>query len=243
MTNITTFRVNGRIKAIWPNGVDTNASPLVNRAWKAIDPEALSSSTGLMSRFTAQRDKVNDDRELSNEGKRNRIKQAASNALSNLKSTAEAVLKMEAEYRENTGVMVKIPEQTPADAVIDLEIARMYRENPPVATLVSMNWSDRAKQALVRLPKELTGMDEKTFETVRMSLADPATAAAYADDAAAIATARNAVQGAIDSLQADAQEPISELVRMFGKGWKIPGSTETMTQVMADRQAAEQAAE
>ena len=82
-------------------------------------------------------------------------------------------------------------------------------------------------------------MDSQTYETVRMSLADPVTASLYASDAAAISAARHAVQGAINSLQETAQEPISELVRMFGSGWKIPGSPETLTQLMADRQAAE----
>lgn len=237
MSNLTTIRIDGRIKAIWPTGVDTNASPLVSRAWKAIDPEAVASATGLVNRFAGQRDTVNSDRELSHEGKRNRIKQAASNALSNLKTTAEAVLKMESEFNASTSGLVKIPDQTPADAVIDLEIARMYRENTPITTVVSMSWSDRAKQALVRLPKELTGMDDKTFETVRMSLADPATASVYATDALAIAAARQSVQGAINSLQQEAQEPISELVRMFGSGWKIPGVADTLAKAMADRQA------
>ena len=105
--------------------------------------------------------------------------------------------------------------------------------------------SERTRQALARIPLELSGLSAEAQARVTSSLIPNADAARFSDEAAAIAAARNVAQAAIDELQPVAKWTPRELVQHIGadSGYRLPGVVQSLADRLADRLGAEKAEE
>ncbi len=212
--------------------------PRVAETLRLLDAERVSSVPGILGSLEASRAAARSDVNLSAVGQREKIAAAAGSALGNIATVAKRVTEMEREHAAELAASAPLPEPTPSDTLIDLELARQIKAESPIPSKLERS-SERVRVALARLPNELSGITSDVQARVRASLRDPALAARLGDEAAALEAARRVVQGAIDEVQADAQVGASELVRLFGTAWKLPGVAGTL----ADRLEAEQQAD
>lgn len=227
----SSVRVAGKLVSFWPEHiVPAYGSATVKAAWEIADPERISSAVGIVNAYLQAAQEVNNDATLSDHGKTERRRELAKNRLYQLKPLAERVTSLEAQHKRALTDMVQVKPADAAEAIIDIELAKAYREQAPIPTVLE-RWSERARQALVRLPTELTGMDDALRERIALTLADTTKAASAADDGEALRIARRAVQQAILTLQETAQATAGELVHWFGQGWKLPGVIDALVRL------------
>lgn len=220
-----------------------NATSDISRAaLAAIDPERVSSAVGVVGEFGRTVEQINHDRDLSEHGKRDRIKAAASSRLANLARTAREVAELERKHSEARRTAVKLEKPDAADMLLDLELARHVRAAEPIPTkLVGM--SERIRVAVARLPVELSGITPEVQARVVGSLVSPSLAAQFAEESAVLEAARTVVQGTIDDVAPLAGWGAGELVEAFGDDWKLPGLTAShATRLAAEQQTAAEAA-
>lgn len=210
-------------------GLASSRSPRVGELRAILDPERVSSLPGILSAHAQRAEAINQDRELSAEGKRARIAAQAGATVGNLATLAKKVIKAEAAHRAETEGAVQIPKADAADTLVDLALAAHLRESNPIKTKL-LNGSERLRLAAARMPAELTGLSPEVHAAVRGSLIAPELAVSLGEEAAALEAARRVVQGAIDELASEAQLPPRELVDLFGAGWRLPGVAPTMAE-------------
>src|SRR5690606_5950976 len=129
-----------------------------------IDPERLSSATGIVNLFERDAQGVRSDRRLSQEGQDERIREIAPRRLENLASVAKRVTDLEAEYRTEEGAVLTkvIPEPTTNDTLVDIALAghalnllqRSATDPNALARFsgLARNGSERMRVALARMP-------------------------------------------------------------------------------------------
>ena len=241
MQNRSTNRI-ARIQGIMAtvSGLTNTAAPRARKALDLLDDTRVSSIPGVVQAYLQRAAAIHADGELSDSGKSTRIQAQASSAFGNVASAAREIALLEAEHRAEMQTAAVIPVPTVNDTLIDLELARQIKEAAP--TLSKLDFlSERTRQALARIPLELSGLSAEAQARVTSSLIPNADAARFSDEAAAIAAARDVAQAAIDELQPVAKWTPRELVQHIGadSGYRLPG----VVQSLADRLGAEKAEE
>lgn len=227
-----------RLAQIAARSIGSPTSDLARSALAAIDGERVSSATGVIADFTRTAEQINSDRDLSEHGKRERIRAAAASRLGNVARVAREVADLERKHTEAKRTAVQIPKADAAETLVDLALAQHVRAAEPIPSkLVSM--SERIRVAVARLPTELTGVSPETQAAVVGSLISPSLAAQFAEEAEVLGAARSVIQAAVDDLAPTADWKPTELVEAFGDDWRLPG----LTASHATRLAAEQASE
>ncbi|MEJ3960720.1 hypothetical protein WGP40_10360 [Brachymonas sp. G13] len=222
------------------SGLSNTTSQRAQRALALIDGERVSSITGIMQAHGQRIDAIHADRELSSEGKAARGRTAAASVFGNVASVAREIAALDAEYRAEMQKAIVIPEASVNDTLIDLALAASVKAANPTPTALTMA-SERTRQALARIPVELSGLTPEVQARVVGSLISPADAVRFGEEAEAIDTARQVAQAAIDELQPIAQWTPAEMVKHVGHdtGYRLPG----VVQSLADKLAANQAAD
>jgi len=215
-------------------------SKIARSALELLDGERVSSLPSIVSSFEVKRQAINADPELSAVGKRERTRAAASAGLSNVAVLAKQVVALEAEHQSNRNAAIARAAPPVSDApqtLVDLALAAMVRAENPVATKLVMA-SERVRQAVARLPRELSGITEEAHARIVGTFIDPADAAALAEEAKALPAVREAIQHGITELARDAQWEPRQLVQGFGRAWKLPGLTDALAELMEAESAA-----
>ena len=222
------------------SGLSRSTSKRVQQTLALIDGERVSSITGMMAAFNQRAASIRADRELSDEGKSTRIRSAANSIFGNVASEARAIAELEQQHKAEMATAVVIPEADAAATLIDLALAAHIRAENPTPTALTMA-SERTRQALARIPVELSGITPEVQTRVIGSLISPADAARFSEEAEAINIARRIAQSAIDELQPIAKWTPTELVKYVGHdtGYRLPG----VLQSLADKVAAKAATE
>lgn len=237
MSNHKSTRLALASRALADSGeLTTSTSMRVAQALAMLDQDRITSVPGLMKARDDRAGVVIGDRDLSDEGKRSRVKAIASSTLGNLASLAKKIVELEAEYQKDAATAVPLPEASPADVLIDLALASYVKQVNPIPTKLE-NMSERVRLAIARTPPELAGIEPAVQARVLGSLMSPDKAVQLGDEKQALQLARNVVQAAIHDLSADAQEAPREMVRMFGTDWKLPGVAESMAERLASEPA------
>ena len=234
----------GKLIGIWPDELSPETgSAAVKAAWAIVDPERVSSAPGIVDSYDALARQINADSHLSDAGKQERRREAARNRLHQLKQHADRVKELEALHGREVAALVEVKPAEPADAVIDIALAQAYKEQAPIPTILE-GWSVRAREALARLPPELTGMDEALRERIALTLAPAQAAGEALQTGQAVRVAREVVQKAINELQSVAQVEVAVLVSWFGgAGFKLAGVIDTLQALRnAEAQAMQTAA-
>lgn len=222
------------------SGLTNTTAPRARKALDLLDDTRVSSVPSIVQAYLQRAAAIQADGDLSDSGKRTRIQAQASSAFGNVASAARKIALLEAELRAEMQNAAIIPVPSINDTLIDLELARQIKEAAP--TLSKLDFlSERTRQALARIPQELTGLSAEALARVTSSLIPSGDAARFSDEAAAIDAARNVAQTAIDELQPVAKWTPRELVQHIGadSGYRLPG----VVQSLADRLAAEKAEE
>lgn len=227
----SSLNINGRIVALWPSSVPRDASHTLE-AFQQVDDERMSSATGVLKRFLAKVDEVEADKELSQVGKTARIKEAAASALSNLQKPASIVTRLENEARKRAEMAVVIPKPDMNDTLIDLALAAQVKAEGKAPSLLE-HGSERMRIALARMPEELSGLKPADRARMRGSLIDPHLAQELGQTTAAIESARETVQRAIDIVAPRLDMRPSDKAAMVGTGWRIPGLSATVAALHA----------
>lgn len=222
------------------SGLTNTAAPRARKALDLLDDTRVSSIPSMMAAFNQRAASIRADRELSDEGKSTRIRSAANSIFGNVASAAREIAELEQQHKAEMATAVVIPEADAAATLIDLALAAHIRAENPTPTALTMA-SERTRQALARIPVELSGITPEVQTRVIGSLIPSADAARFIDEAAAIAAARDVAQAAIDELQPVAKWTPRELVQYIGadSGYRLPG----VVQSLADRLSAEKAEE
>ena len=218
-TPVQFLRSGSNILTTWPHNLP-NDREHTQPAYQVIDPERITSAVGIMRSFEQKRQAAAADVTLSDEGKRQRTADAASNALANLRGMADKVRSLEAEYQELAANAVQIPEASAADAMHDMEIARMARSDAKTPTALELT-SQRTRLALVRVPVEISGIKPETLERLRGSFVSPETALELEQRTAAIRAAREGVQRAIKLVSGLSDFGIAQKRAMVGAGFDV----------------------
>ncbi len=241
--NTKSIRLSQSARHVLADSGAFNATSDISRAaLAAIDPERVSSAVGVVAEFSRTVEQINRDRDLSEHGKRDRIKAAASARLSNIARTAREVAALERKHAEARRTAVKLEKPDAAETLIDLALAQHVRAAEPIpSALVAM--SERLRVAVARLPVELSGITVETQARVVGSLVSPTLAAQFAEESEVLEAARTVVQGTIDDVAPLAGWGAGELVEAFGDAWKLPGLTASHATRLSAEQASETAAE
>ena len=218
-TSVQFMRSGSNIVAIWPRDLPNQADH-TSEAFKLVDPESLTSAVGIARRFNEAKDAANADKTLSDIGKRERISEAAMNALVNLRTKADTVRRLEAEYQQLAAEAVQIPEPSMADVMHDMEIARMARADSKTAPAIELS-SERTRLALVRVPVEISGIKPETRERLRGSFISPEIALQLEQRTAAIGTARGGVQRAIQLVSGHSSLGQAQKKAIVGEGFDV----------------------
>lgn len=226
------------INTMLMGGMTASKSPRVAQALAWLDAERIASVPGILNAYRAKTATVHGDRELSDDGKRARVRAAADSALGNIASLAGKVAALERQHRQDAATAVPIPKADAADVILDLALAAHVKAADPIPTVL-LNMSERVRLAVARTPPELAGIAPDVQARVHGSLMNPDKAVQLGDEAQAIGAARQVVQAAIDELAPDAKWEPREWVQHFGadSGWKLPG----VVQSLADRLSSEAA--
>jgi hypothetical protein len=211
---------------------NASGSPLVAEALNFIDGARANSIPSVLTALGGKRQAVMNDKDLSDVGKRGRVKEIASSHLGNVASMAKKLAAMEKQLREQRTAAVPIPKADAADVLMDLALAQHIKSaNFKPSELVSMG--ERARLAVARCPLELTGLTPEVHARVHGSLMDPRKATQFAEEAQSLDAARTVVQAAINEVGPEAGWQASELIEAFGADWEIPGMAQTQVERMA----------
>ncbi|MBS0495963.1 MAG: hypothetical protein JSS31_18910 [Proteobacteria bacterium] len=221
-------------------------SPLALRALAMIDPERVSSAPGIVGLFERSAAQAHGDKDLSDSGKAARVRSAADSRLMGLSTTAKELVALEKEHRQKQGEAMRRaapPAADAAQAVIDVALAQQIREAKPISFVLE-NSSERVRQALARVPVELSGITSEQQARIVGTFVSPEMAVVLGEEQAALNGAREVIQDAISGLQGIAQVEPMELVKRFGTDWKLPGVVDsTMQRLHAQNEASEAATE
>jgi hypothetical protein len=209
-----------------------SSSPRVREAMAWIDPERVSSLHGLLSAYHAKADTINRDAMLSEEGKREQLRSAASTTLGNVAGLAKKIAEVEAKHHEERASAVPLPKADAAEVLLDLALVAHVKHAQPIPSALE-RMSPRIRLAVARTPPELAGIPPDVQARVHGSLIDPERAVQLGEEAQALGAARNSAQAALDELAPIAGWEPRALVQHFGAraGWKLPG----VVQTLADR--------
>lgn len=210
---------------------------IARRALHLIDPERVSSVPSLVSDFTAKVAAVGDDKNLSAHGKREATRAAASSRLGNVATAARELVSLERQHATRRNAILAHAAPPSADAaqtLVDMELARLVKAEAPTPTALTFA-SERVRQALARLPVELTGIDEATHARIVGTFVSPLEAMELEEESAVLADARRVVQAGIDDLAPAADWSAREVLEAFGAdgGWNLPGLVQTLERVKA----------
>jgi hypothetical protein len=210
-------RSDGDILTLWPKDLDSLAHW---NAFSLIDPERVSSATGILNALRATEARLAADTELSDHGKQVRLESAASSAFHNLGRLAKDVRALEAKYEADTAASISIPKADVNDTLFDIELARQARSEGKIPTLLEMS-SERMRLALVRAPVELSGIAPEIRERLRGSFVDHDTALQLEERSKAIAAARVGVQRAIELTARNSDMTVKQMQAIVGDGWNV----------------------
>ncbi len=232
MTDKNYVRVGGKVAAMWSPGLPKNA-PHTSKAFNIIDPERVSSATGIYGAFSQRRDAVLADKELSPVGQKARISSLAESTFGNIAKLARDIAEMEAAHKAAVNTAVVIPKADASDTLIDLALAAKVMADDKVPTILENTASERVKHALVRIPVELSGITPETQTRIRGSLISSEKAAEFGEAAEALSAARSAVQSVINEVSSQFDATPREKAAMVGPGWKVPGFIDTAGKLSA----------
>ncbi len=218
-------------------------SSLARRVQKLIDPASVASAVGQVADLHEKAAAIHRDRELSDHGKSERIRAAADSRLANIASVAREFVSLEREHAARRSAILADAAPPSADAaqtLIDLELGRLLKAEPPSATALTMA-SERVRQAVARLPAELTGVSEETRARVIGSLVSADEAWELEEEATTLAAARRVLQSAIDDVAPSADWGPQEMLRHFGAdtGWHLRGVVPTLEMLRGENAPSE----
>lgn len=205
--------------------------PLVGQALALVDPERVSSVTGLLGAYHQQALGIRDDRELSPEGQASRTRAAADARLGSLTNTARQLVELEQKHAAKVQATMRgaVPAADDLRSVLaDLALAAQVKATAPTTQALELA-SVRTRQAVARLPAELSGLADAAHLHVTASLVSPAAARELADERQALSAVREVIQAGITELADVARPAPGDLVRGFGGGgWRLPGVVESV---------------
>ena len=172
--------------------------------------------------FAVKAEAIKADKLLSGEGQRQAIGQAAQAALSNIAGIARDLTQLEIELARDRANAAPLPKADAADAVVDVALAALLREQKPTASALMLA-GERVRIAAARLPEELTGLTPETKAQIHGSLISPELAQRLSEETGALALARQGVQSAIDELAPQSGLTPRELVGVLGANFRLPG--------------------
>lgn len=209
-----------------------------------VDHERVSSAPGIVTAFLREVAAIQSDRTLSDVGKAERIKPlAASRLLGPLASVARDFVRLEAAHAQHRArLLEKAAAPNDAAVVIDLALAAKFESAGPATTHSIHRASQRSREALARMPRELTGLTAEQQLHAIASLIPGTDAVALAEVEQALESAKKVIQSALDELQGAARSEPDQLVRYFGASWALPGVAASLAQRMVDKAAAADAA-
>lgn len=215
-----------------------SASPLVAEVLRLTDPEAVSSLPGIANAYNMRTAQIHSDRELSDVGKRERMKSVADGAAGHVGKLAKRVAELEAQHRTTRANAVQLPKADAADVLLDIELAKFIRESEPIPSKLTA-MSERVRIAMARLPVEITGLTTEVQASVLGSLVSPELAVQFAEEEQALSAARSVVQSAINEVAPVAELSPRDMVQTFGTRWRLPGLTDTYVERVQDELKAE----
>lgn len=218
-TPVQFMRSGSNIVATWPVGLPTDREH-TQEAYRLIDPEAASSAVGILRRLHETKEATQADPMLSDAGKLQKTAEAAAVALANLRTKADTVRRLESEYQQLAADAVQIPEASAADAMHDMEIARMARADSKTAPAIELA-SERTRLALVRVPVEISGIKPETRERLRGSFISPEMALELEQRATALHAAREGVQRAIRLASGHSDLSLAQKRALVGAGFDV----------------------
>lgn len=210
-------------------------SPLALRALALIDPERVSSATGIVGAFEQRASEISGDRNLSDTGKQSNLRAAADARLMGLSGTARQFVDAEKEFNQKRADAMRRavpPAEDASTTLIDLALAAQVKADRPL-TFALENGSARMRQALARVPTELSGVTLEQHARIVGSLIAPELAVVLGQEQAALTAARDVIQVALNELQGVAECAPAELVERFGSDWKLPGVAASTAQLLA----------
>ena len=218
----------------WANGVAPGAaaSTTVAAALKLIDDDRVGGIISIATGHAEKAKAINSDNELSDLGKRERVKAAARSDIVNAASVAKKLTDLEAQHRQAKSEAVPLPKPDAAEVLMDLALLAHVKATNPTATALTM-MSERIRLAVARSPVELSGVKPEAQARVHGSLISPEVATRLEEEAEALSIAREMVQSAIDELAPSAGLSPLEAVTLFGTKWHLPGVTDSMAQRLA----------
>lgn len=193
----------GTIVGLWSSHLpETEHSAKV---YSLVDPERVSSATGVFKAFERTLTAVGNDPELSAAGKQNRIAEAAGVALASLRNPAQKLREMEGEYTEvsKAATADAVPAASVIDAMYDIEIAKQARQEDKIPTMLERG-TPRERLALVRTPGEISGLKSEVIERLRGSLVSPDLAVELEGQTAALRAGRETIQAIVKQVSAHA---------------------------------------
>lgn len=211
----------GQIIGIWSN--DLPMTEHAASAYQLIDPERVSSATGILKSYERKKQAIKQDLELSEAGKLKRIAEAASVTLANLRSPAKKLIEMESEYGETVKAATAdaVPPASVIDAMYDIEIAKQARQEDKIPTLLERG-TPRERLALVRTPGEISGLKSEVIERLRGSMVSPDLAYQFEAQTASMRAARQTIQTAIKQISPDATDMSPAQKRaLIGEGFDV----------------------
>lgn len=211
----------GKIIGIWSS--DLPQTEHTQAAFQLVDPERVSSATGILKSYEAKKQAIKQDAELSEAGKLKRIAEAASVTLANLRGPAKKLIEMEGEYSETVKAATAdaVPPASVIDAMYDIEIAKQARQEDKIPTLLERGTA-RERLALVRTPGEISGLKPEVIERLRGSMVSPQLAYEFEGQTAAMRAARQTIQTAIKQISPDATDMTAVQKRaLIGEGFDV----------------------
>lgn len=213
-------------------------SPRVAQALAWLDAEKITSAPGILAGFRQRADAIMADRDLSDSGKRDRVRAAADSTAGNIATLAKKLVALEQAHNIDVSTAVPIPKADAADVILDLALVAHVKSAEPIPSKL-LNMSERIRLAVARTPPELTGIAPDLQARVHGSLMSPDKAVQIGDEAQAIGAARSVVQHAINELAPDVKWEAREWVQQFGahSGFKLPGIVDSLARKLAGEPA------
>ena len=221
-----------RLAGIAKMRIGSPSAPLAQAAMQLADPERVSSAPGIVGLFERDAATIRSDRDLSDEGKTARLRNLAqSRLLGGLAATARDLTRLEREHaaKKADALRSAAPPADAATTLVDLALAAQVKAEPATAFTLERS-SQRLREALARMPLELSGLSAEAHGRVLASLIPGDTAASLGEEAAALESARKVTQRSIDELQRDARADADALIRAFGTDWQLPGVIDSLAQ-------------
>lgn len=183
--------------SVWPRELDAAADDVTRTCRGVCDPAKDGGATAVLFSWLNQRQSIEEDTDLSPEGQASRLAHADEKAWAALPGAVRSFNTAAAMHASAlaTALAKVVPTTDAAGVQVDLALAAQFRDKPMAQPEKSA--SRRMREALARLPTELTGVDEDAHQRIAHSLLEQSDLARFERHQKALSHARVALQKAI----------------------------------------------